>query len=705
MAYSVIKENDLFLITDLSGDISTDSKEGFGLYTKDTRFLSRLALTVNGSKPIVLASEVDRNYVSNIVLTNPDIKNGEKLWRESVEIVRTRFIYKGILYETIGATNFNPQSQRVSIDLEIDADFQDMFVIRGFQDGQVGQKTRARQLASGFSIDYGGVDDVKRSLLVEWIEAPAHVVVSNDGAGITYQLDLEAGQSTSINLFFVPVIDDVYPERHTHAAAIQELQRSYANWEQTSTWVSSNHPFFDRLYRRGLSDIRALLTDLGFGLFPVAGLPWYAVPFGRDSLITALQLLPVHPEIAKGTIMTMARYQGEKSDSWRDEQPGKIMHELRDGELANTNQVPFKPYYGTVDATPLFLILIGEYVKWTDDMVLFEEMIPNIKRALEWIDACGDLDESGFVTYNTKSAKGITNQGWKDSSNSVIHRNGEYAKAPIALAEVQGYVYQAKTTIAELLRTMKPYSNDYKMIAWSSNLIAEAEELAKLFEKGFWVESDQFYALALDGDRKQVETVTSNPGHLLMSGILKPHRAEAVADKLVSKELFSGYGIRTMAEGEKGYNPISYHNGSVWPHDNSLCLMGLNHEGFHKEALTVMEGLLAAGDSFENHRLPELFCGYTADKGAPLRYPVACSPQAWAAATPFVFIEVMLGMRLDYTIRQISLHPVLPVGMDLLSVRSLRLGSGMLDVDVKRRNETCAYHILANTTGWTIGSH
>ncbi|MEK4348244.1 amylo-alpha-1,6-glucosidase [Paenibacillus sp. FSL P4-0184] len=705
MAYSVIKENDLFLVTDLSGDISTDSTEGFGLYTKDTRFLSHLKLTVNGAKPIVLASESDRNYVSNIVLTNPDIKDGEKLWRESVEIKRTRFIYKGILYETIRATNFNPHLQRFSIELEIDADFQDMFVIRGFQEGHFGQKTGVRQLASGFSIDYGGVDDVKRSLLVEWMEAPGQVTVSNDGARIAYYMDLEAGQSASIDLFFVPVIDETYPERHSHADAIQELQRMYADWEQRSTGVASNHPVFDSLYRRGLSDIRALLTDLGFGLFPVAGLPWYAVPFGRDSLITALQLLPVHPEIAKGTIMTMARYQGEKSDSWRDEQPGKIMHEIRDGELANTNQVPFKPYYGTVDATPLFLILIGEYVKWTDDIPLFEEMMPNIRRALEWIDTCGDLDESSFVTYNKESAKGIKNQGWKDSSNSVVHRNGEYAQAPIALAEVQGYVYQAKTTIAELLRTMKPYSNDNKMIAWSSNLIAEAEELSKLFEKEFWVESDRFYALALDCGREQVETVTSNPGHVLMSGMLNPDRAAAVADKLLSKEMFSGYGIRTMAEGEKGYNPISYHNGSVWPHDNSLCLMGLNHEGFHKEAVTVIEGLLAASSSFENHRLPELFCGYSADKGTPIHYPVACSPQAWAAATPFVFIEVMLGMQLDYMTRQISLHPMLPVGMDWLSVRRLRLGSGVLDVDVKRRKETCDYHILENTTGWTVVSH
>ncbi|TJY42817.1 amylo-alpha-1,6-glucosidase [Cohnella pontilimi] len=701
MEYRVIKENDLFLLTDLSGDIS-DSKAGQGLYTQDMRFLSKLTVTINGDKPILLASEADQNYISQILLTNHDVReNGELvLWRETVEIDRTRFIYEDVLYETIKATNFNPVRTKFRISVAFDADFADMFIVRGFQNGNVGSKKPIRQLESGVGIGYDGLDGVKRELLVEWGEKPLDVSVSAEGASVTYEMELEPGESHAVDLFFTPVIDGRKPQRHPQAQAIQALRDSYADWEQQSTAVTSDHDLFNRLYDRGLLDVRVLLTDVGEGRFPVAGLPWYAVPFGRDSLITALQMLPIHPELAKGTLLTMAKFQGEKVDEWRDEQPGKIMHELRKGELANTDQVPFTPYYGTVDATPLFLILLGEYVRWTDDKQLLEQLLPNVKRALEWIDVYGDPDGRGFTSYDRKSAKGISNQGWKDSGNSAVHRSGQFAEAPISLAEVQGYVYQAKRLLSELLPGVNGAGEN--MAAWSSKLAAEAEQLQERFEKEFWVESDQFYAMALDQDRKQVETVTSNPGHVLMSGMLQKDRAAAVAKKLVSKELFGGYGIRTMAVGETAYSPMSYHNGSVWPHDNSICLIGLASEGFHKEAMTVVEGLLLAGSYFENNRLPELYCGYSAEQGKPVPYPVACSPQAWAAATPLVFVQAMMGLRLDYGNREIALRPALPSGMNTLSVRRMRLGSGVLEIEIKRQPEGFVYEIVSNTTGWKI---
>jgi glycogen debranching enzyme len=702
MDYRVIKENDLFLLTDLSGDISGDN-HGQGLYTKDTRFLSRFVLTINGKQPDMLSSEADENYISRIVLTNPKIEkgNGILLWPQSVELERTRFIYKDVLYETVRATNFNPNPESFDITLRFDADFRDMFIVRGFQDGEVGRKAGIHRNADGFEIGYDGKDNLHRKLIVEWESEPANVRVSDQGVEVTYHLDLEAGQAQTIDCYIMPVIGDEKPERYPRDIAVQELRSSYDAWEKDSTGINSNLPLYNRLYDRGMQDIRVLLTDLGYGRFPVAGLPWYAVPFGRDSLITAMQLLPIHPEIAKGTILTMARFQGEKADGWRDEQPGKIMHELRSGELANTGQIPFTPYYGTIDATPLFLILIAEYVKWTDDTALLETMLPHIKRALEWIDNYGDRNGSGFVSYHQESSKGIANQGWKDSGNSVVHRSGEFAKTPIALVEVQGYVYQAKTALAEVFRESESKNADYG--DWASRLQSEAEKLRDRFEKAFWMDKDRFYALALDEGQKQVETITSNPGHVLMSGMLKRDRAAAVAKKLVSKELFSGYGIRTMAEGEKAYNPMSYHNGSIWPHDNSVCLIGLNSQGFHAEALQVMEGLLKAGESFENNRLPELYCGYSSERGNPVRYPVACSPQAWAAATPLVFLQVMLGLRFDYANRRLSLAPILPEGMDTLSVRRMRLGGGRLDVDVFRSGEIFTYEIPSNSTGWEIG--
>ena len=705
MDYRVIKENDLFLLTDMSGDIS-ESNHGHGLYTKDTRFLSRLALTINGEKLRMLSSEADENYISRIVLTNPKTERDGQLtlWPESIEVERTRFIYQDVLYETLKATNFNPHREKFELSLLFDADFCDMFIVRGFQDGQVGKKTGARQCGSGFEIGYDGADSVQRKLLVEWAAEPADVDMSEKGVAVTYRLELEAGESQSLDFLLSPVVGGVKPGRHSREKAVGQLRRSYDEWEAESTAVDSDLPLFNRLYDRGLQDIRVLLTDLGYGRFPVAGLPWFAVPFGRDCLIAALQMLPIHPEIAKGTVLTMARYQGDRADSWRDEQPGKIMHELRSGELAGTNQIPFTPYYGSIDATPLFLVLIGEYVKWTDDAELFKAMLPHIRRALEWIDTYGDRDGSGFISYFQESAKGIANQGWKDSGNSIVHRSGEYAKAPIALVEVQGYVYQAKTTLAKLLGTLKEQSGADDWADWSIRLKSEAEQLRERFEEAFWVEGDRFYALALDEERKPVETVTSNPGHVLMSGMMKRDRAAAVARKLVSESLFSGYGIRTMAAGEKGYNPMSYHNGSIWPHDNSLCLMGLNAQGFHAEALVVMEGLLKAGACFENNRLPELFCGYSSERGNPVRYPVACSPQAWAAATPLVFLQVMLGLRLDHANRRIFMQPILPEGMNRLSVRRIRLGAGRLDVNVTRGGGTGAYtvEVGSNTTGWTI---
>ena len=368
MDYRVIKENDLFLLTDLSGDVA-ENNNGHGLYSKDTRFLSKLALTLNGYKMNMLSSEADENYISRIVLTNPKTERDGimTLWPESIEVVRTRFIYEDALYESVKCTNFSPQDESFELELHVDADFSDMFLIRGYQSGNVGRRTGIHTIASGFEIGYEGADDLSRKLLVRWAKEPKKVETGESGVVVRYPLELEAGESTVLDFFIAPVLGDRVPEQVPYETAIERLRSSYAQWQEQSTEIDSDMPLFNRLYERGLLDIRVLLTDLGRGRFPVAGLPWFAVPFGRDSLIAALQLLPIHPEVAKGTILTMAQYQGEKVDPWRDEEPGKIMHELRCGELANTNQVPFNPYYGSIDSTPLFLVLIGEYVKWTDD--------------------------------------------------------------------------------------------------------------------------------------------------------------------------------------------------------------------------------------------------------------------------------------------------------------------------------------------------
>ncbi|MFB9279377.1 glycogen debranching N-terminal domain-containing protein [Cohnella cellulosilytica] len=707
MEYRVIKENDLFLLTDRGGDI-TGQEYGHGLYTKDTRFLSKLTLKINGLRPVVLASGADQNYISQIVLTNPAVEvSGEAaeaaLPRETVELKRVRFIYQGVLYESVTIANYNPAPASFRVSLELDADFKDMFAVRGFITGELGRKTGIEPIGDGLKMSYLGVDHVSRNLRIEWSVPPDNWEKSQDGAVVCYDMELGAGESRTLDFYLTPVIGSEQPARYPHDEAIAELRQSYREWEEQSTAIDSDLPLFNRLVHRGMQDIRILLTDLGCGPFPTAGLPWYAVPFGRDSLIAALQLLPMQPEIAKGTILTMARYQGTKNDPWRDEQPGKIMHELRSGELANSGQIPFTPYYGTIDATPLFVILIEEYVRWTDDIELLREMLPSIARALEWMDACSADEGRGFVAYSQESSKGLVNQGWKDSDNAIVHRDGQLANAPISLVEVQGYVYQAKSKLASLLTTVADQIGDRRELTeWAARLEAEAAALRERFEAAFWMESEQYYALALDREQRQVATITSNPGHLLMTGILPAGRMAAVSSMLVSRQLFNGYGVRTMAEGETAYNPMSYHNGSVWPHDNALCLIGLSQNGFQEATHKIMDGLLAAAEHFENDRLPELFCGYSTDYGMPVSYPVACSPQAWAAATPLVFIQAILGLRLDYAAREVRLRPSLPTGMQEFSVRRMRLGSGYLQVRITRRHGEYNIEIAHNTSGWTV---
>ncbi|ESU71718.1 amylo-alpha-16-glucosidase [Geobacillus thermopakistaniensis] len=695
MDYRVIKENDVFLLTDQDGDIPEHHPYGLGLYTKDTRFLSKWSLRINGEEPVLLASDAAQNYVATILLTNPHIeRDGELiLWRESVEIERKRFIYAGVLYETIKLKNYHPKPVQLEISVHMDADFADMFIVRGFQTGEVGKRTGQTIGKRSLTFHYEGADGVERATKVSWDREEKTV---KEHGEIVFDFALDPAEEQTVTLMVEPIIGktgrvEVIPPEQ----ALQRLQESYQRWERETANVITDERQFERLVRRGIGDLRVLLTDLGCGPFPVAGLPWFGVPFGRDSLIAALQLLPFNHEIAKGTLLTMARYQGTKVDPWRDEQPGKIMHEIRFGELANTNQIPFTPYYGTIDATPLFLVLLVEYVKWTGNFDLVRQLRSNIDAALHWIDRYGDRDGDLFVEYFQESSKGIANQGWKDSGDSIVHENGEYARAPIALVEVQGYVYHAKMGLADIFEQLQEVEK-------AEALRTQAEALKKRFEEQFWMEDRKFYALALDENKAPVRTITSNPGHVLFSGMLEGRRADAVIDTLLSEKMFSGYGIRTMAEGEAGYNPMSYHNGSIWPHDNSLILLGLSKLGRRREAKTVIEGLMEASMHFEYDRLPELFCGYSRSEGKPVRYPVACSPQAWAAGTPLVFVQALLGLFPNALEKNIYLSPTLLDSMNMLRVENILIGGGRLSLTVTREQDNFHVQIDENTTGWDI---
>ncbi|WP_144594023.1 amylo-alpha-1,6-glucosidase [Priestia flexa] len=695
MDYRVIKENDLFLLTDQMGNITKNHQYGLGLYTKDTRFLSGLNIKINGEDPILLASDADETYMATIRLTNPHIKNEENLilWRESIEILRERFIYDGVLYETIKLKNYFPKRVDFTITVHMDVDFNDMFIVRGFQTGHVGK--RSGQIISEQSLvfKYVGADDIYRATNIAW-NRPSTSVTEKGQVEFHFSLDHEEVEEVVFTI--QPQIGQEEPKAKLPVEiALSQLKDSYTKWEEKSTKVQTDHESLQRLINRGMNDLRVLLTNVGYGEFPVAGLPWFGVPFGRDSLIAALQMLPFNSSIAKGTLLTMAAYQGETLNSWRDEQPGKIMHEIRYGELANTNQIPFTPYYGTIDATPLFLILLTEYVKWTGDLKLVYRLENNIEKALMWIDEYGDRDGDLFLEYHQESSKGIANQGWKDSADSVVHRDGEYAKTPIALAEVQGYAYQAKAEVANLYEQIGKKEKAEK-------LRKEAVRLKEKFEQEFWMDDVLFYAIALDEHKKKVGTITSNPGHILFADMLNPEKVEHVANMLLSDKMFSGYGIRTMGKGEAGYNPMSYHDGSIWPHDNSMILLGLSKVGKQREANKVIEGLIDASAHFEYDRLPELFCGYSKTDGKPVKYPVACSPQAWAAGTPLTFIQTMLQLFPNSMKKQIVINPALLDSMNNLTVEHIQIGQGMLSVQVVKEKGEQVLKVLENSTGYKV---
>jgi glycogen debranching enzyme len=463
--------------------------------------------------------------------------------------------------------------------------------------------------------------------------------------------------------------------------ALERLGASYRDWEETSSRIDTDNELFNRdLLRASRNDVRTLLERTEWGLVPDAGIPWYAVPFGRDAIITALQTLIYNPAIAEGTLRFLAAYQGTTVDPFKEEEPGKIMHELRRGELANLEEIPHTPYYGTVDGTPLFVVLFVEAMAWIQSERLYSDILPAALRALEWVDQFGDLDGDGYVEYEVHRPGGVVNHGWKDSSNSVQYEDGSSARQPIALVEVQGYVYAAKMGMASLLRR----HGDQRR---ADRLEAEAKTLRQQFNRDFWMEDEQFFCLALDGEKRQVRSVTSNAGHCLWSGICEPDKVNAVAERLMAPDMFSGWGIRTLSSASPNYNPMSYHNGSVWPHDNAIIALGLRRAGHGEKVARLVQAMCEAGFRFSDARLPELFCGFSRDQrfnSSPAAYVVSCSPQAWAAGSLFMFLESLLDIRPDARAHSRTLSPVLPPMFGRVCLQHVRIGEGRFDITVDR---------------------
>lgn len=691
----VLKHGDTFAVLDPAGDVLSARDSSDGLFHRDTRYLSHLDLTIAGERPILLSSVVrDDNASLTCDLTNPDLEGPDGrilLEHDLVHIRRSLFLHEATAFERIAVRSFADRHLSLELCLRFAADFADLFEVRGEKRARRGSFHPADIGSGAVRLGYRGLDGVERAVRLRFEPAPTTLAVDR----ATFALALPPGSQTVIHVEVgcdteVPANAPGLHFRRSAVEARRKLRRSAAR----AASVATSNDEFNAVLRRANSDLTMLATDTPHGIYPYAGTPWFCAAFGRDALITALQMLWLDPELARGVLGFLAAHQAEVEDPAADAEPGKILHEMRLGEMAALGEVPFRRYYGTIDATPLFVMLAGAYLERTDDIATIRDLWPSITRALAWIDAYGDRDGDGFVEYGRRKQSGLQNQGWKDSHDSVFHEDGRFAKGPIALVEVQAYVYAARRAAAGIAARLGDGAR-------AQILADDADALAARFDDAFWCQDLGTYALALDGEKKQCRVRASNAGHALLAGIASAGRAETIARGLVGARFFTGWGVRTLARGEARYNPISYHNGSVWPHDNALVAMGLARYGFKREAAAILEGLFQAATYMDLGRLPELFCGFPRRPGqGPTLYPVACLPQAWAAATPFALIAACLGLEIDPHRRVVRLDgPVLPAFLDEVVIRNLAVGAGYLDLAVRRAGNEIVAHAEARSEG------
>ena len=663
-----LKHDDLFGVFDQQGNISGGPGAPDGLYFADTRFLSRLHLSLGEVDPLQLGSVLlDDNGAMVVDATNADLhRTNGRVWlqRDSIHLSRFKFLKSTTSYERLRLRCFDAIGRTIPLDLRFDADFADLFEVRG--ERRPARGTRDCRIVDESTVEflYHGLDGIERRTRIAFDPAPHALDVHH----ARWDLDFDECGERTIQVKVCCCLDSGDPQLESIARAFRNRSVSRRDYLKKRARVSSANPLFNAVIARAWSDLDMLVTETPTGPYPYAGIPWYSTIFGRDGIITALEMLWFAPYLARGVLRTLASLQATDVDAEADAEPGKILHEMRGGEMSNLKEVPFGRYYGSVDSTPLFVLLAGRYFERTGDIDLVREIWPNIQAALQWIDDFGDVDGDGFVEYARMADSGLGNQGWKDSADSVFHADGRLAQGPIALVEVQGYVFGAKLEGARLARVLGDE-------VYADRLAAGAERLRSQFEDAFWNEEIGTYALALDGRKNQCAVRSSNAGHCLLTGIASPERARRIATQLTGAAFFSGWGIRTIAVGEARYNPMSYHNGSVWPHDNALIAMGFACYGFKQEIRQVMEGLYDSATYDDLRRLPELFCGFPRRRRqGPTSYPVACSPQAWAAAAPFALLGASIGFGLSARTRTIEMcAPVLPgflldVGIEALSV-------------------------------------
>jgi glycogen debranching enzyme len=683
----VIKHDRAYLLSDRFGDVTEGNEAALGLYYRDTRFLSRLELALDDLRPLLLHSSPERNYSQIVEIAYPvsapdPLGFGER--RESVGVSRNRLLSETLI-EQIEVTNYSSDRRSIRLQMEFDADFLDLFEVRGWTRRQPGQRQPPEVDRNSVAFGYRGADAVVRTTTLRFSPAPDELTANR----AVFELDLPSGERSTISLEVVPEVGAAPPSRRSYRDAREHLEHEYTQWRKRCTRFRTSNLGLSRFLDRSVLDLRMLLSrdDQG-GQYLDAGVPWFSALFGRDSLITAYECLGVNPELAWDVLRGLAVLQGTREDEWREEEPGKILHEVRVGELAGADEIPHTPYYGSVDATPLWLVLLTYAYAWTGDLDAVRELWPNALAALGWIDRYGDLDGDGYVEYRKRSTKGLDNQGWKDSWDAIVHPDGSLATGPIALVEVQGYVYQAKARLAWIAAALGEGE-------LGARLAREAEELKQRFNQDFWLEREGYLALALDGDKRPVASMTSNPGHCLWSGIVDGEKAPRVARKLLGPGLASGWGIRTLSARHRPFDPLGYHRGTVWPHDNALIAHGLKQYGFDREAIEVIDQLSMAGIHFSLARYPELFCGFAReDVPLPVEYPVACRPQAWASGAPLLMLRSYGGLTADAPDGKLYIvRPQLPEWLDSIEIRGMRVGKARVDLAFSSRDGVTAVQV------------
>jgi glycogen debranching enzyme len=670
-----LKHGDAFLVADARGDLP-ESEQETGLYWHGTRFLRTCDVFLTGQPLIPLSNSIsDEEGACQIDLTNPYLRIGKEIVYQGSIHVRRMLALKGhILTQRLVLTSFHDAPITVKLGLKLGADFRDIFEVRGLAREKRGSLLAPRVARDAVTLSYTGLDTITRETQLTFAPPASQAVMQ----GLFWDVSLANGE---------PVEVRVTTTLHSRGERALEVEHAAGPGDTLPRGadfpiVESNNVFFNRMLTRSMHDLEMMSALTGQGLFPYGGIPWYVCPFGRDALITSIEFMPWFPQIARGTLAFLAAHQGTKLDEFTEEEPGRILHEFRTGEMANCREVPFIPYYGTVDATPLFLIALEHYVRWTDDLAFLRQHWPHAQAAATWMQTYADADRDGFLEYAKMSDRGLGNQGWKDSWDSISYADGTLARPPIALCEVQGYAYAAYRALSYLATRL---GQPDEAARWD----ALAESLrARFVERFWWPEEDLFY-LALDGEKNPCKVVSSNAGQCLWSGIVPDDYAEAMVPRLLQQDMYTEWGIRTLSNRATRFNPMSYHNGSVWPHDTALVGAGFARYGHKAEAGELLGHLFGVSLYYAGSRLPELFCGFSRVHGhGPTRYPVACAPQSWAAGAPFLLLSAVLGFRPEAERQRLNLHsPALPNWMDALVLGHLRLGQQ----DMRLRFERSAH--------------